>query len=189
MHALLLDGTQEDDGGTRIVRQVLTSELESAGFEPERVVACELEVAPCRGCFACWERNPGECLTDDEARNVARKYMRTDLAVFFTPVTFGGYSSSLKMVLDRMLPNISPFFMDIGGETHHVPRYDRYPPFLAVGVCPDPDEETRDVFTTLAGRNAINMYSPNHHAAVVTPDDDRLQAYIRQMIRFTRGNR
>ena len=186
MNALVLNGTRADDAGIEPVFDVLIEELTKAGFEPEPVLARELDVAPCRGCFACWEQNPGECLTDDDSRRIAAKLIATDLLILFTPVAFGGYASPLKMLLDRMLPLISPFFTEVDGETHHVPRYEHYPPLMCVGVHPHPDEETRSVFSTLAERNAINMYSPHHWAGIVSPDDEKLASYLRQMIRFTR---
>lgn len=39
-----------------------------------------------------------------------------------------------KKGLDRLIGLVSPFFTKIAGETHHRPRYDRYPALLAVGV-------------------------------------------------------
>ena len=73
--------------------------------------------------FGCWVKTPGQCVQDDPAREVARACARADLVVLFTPVTFGGYSSELKKAIDRSIPNLSPIFIRIRGETHHPCRY------------------------------------------------------------------
>jgi hypothetical protein len=43
---------------------------------------------------------------------------------------------------------------------------------LIVGVLPEEDEESERIFATLAGRNAINMFSPAWAVGVVTPELD-----------------
>jgi len=44
--------------------------------------------------------------------------------VFFTPVTFGGYSSVLKRALDHIIPTLVPFLVAEGDDTRHPLRYD-----------------------------------------------------------------
>ncbi len=70
-----------------------------------------------------------------------------------------------------MIPNVLPFFKKIGGEFHHIPRYDRYPRFVGIGVLSEPDAELEGVFSALVERNAINLYSPAYAAEVVTVED------------------
>ena len=166
MKALILDGTRVEETFLDHVHQTLTRRLAAAGCEVESMALRGMEVHHCVGCFGCWTQTPGECMIDDPAREVARAFIASDLVVFFTPVTFGGYSSELKKVLDRIICLLSPFFDRIGGEVHHKPRYRRYPRLLAVGVQPRPDRESEEIFTVLVGRNAINMHAPEHAAAV-----------------------
>ncbi len=98
--------------------------------------------------------------------------IQCDLLVFLTPVTFGGYSSELKKAVDRMIPLALPFFARVCGETHHKPRYERYPALLGVGVLPDRDDEAEQMFTALVGRNAVNFNSSAHAATVVSSSQD-----------------
>jgi multimeric flavodoxin WrbA len=53
--------------------------------------------------FGCWVKAPGECVIDDGARSAAKKLVPSDLAVFLSPIVFGGYSYELKKVLDRQI--------------------------------------------------------------------------------------
>jgi hypothetical protein len=93
----------------------------------------DLEIAFCVGCFGCWERNPGECLVDDAARDLARAMIQSELVVYLTPVTFGGYSSQLKKAVDRVICLLHPHFTKVHNETHHIARCARYPRLLGVG--------------------------------------------------------
>jgi multimeric flavodoxin WrbA len=108
------------------------------------------------------------CIIDDAGRDIAKSVVQCDLVILLTPVTFGGYSFTLKKAIDRLIPNVLPFFKKISGEIHHVPRYDKYARFVGIGVLSEPDAEMKDVFNALVERNAINLYSPAHTAEVVT---------------------
>jgi hypothetical protein len=130
----------------------------------------DLDIAPCVGCFGCWVRTPGVCIIDDAAREIAQAFIQSDLVVFFTPVTFGGYSAQLKKALDRNICLISPFFEWVDGEIHHRARYARYPYLLGVGVLPEPDTEDAALFATLIERNAINMHAPSYAACTLTAE-------------------
>jgi len=171
MYAVILDGSERDDSATGMVRQVINDQLSRFDWTVESVPLCDLEVADCRGCFGCWTRTPGVCIIDDAGRDIAKSVVQCDLLVLLTPVTFGGYSFTLKKAIDRLIPNVLPFFKKIGGEIHHVPRYERDPRFVGIGVLSEPDAELEDVFNALVERNAINMFSPAHAAKVITVED------------------
>lgn len=59
--------------------------------------------------------------------------MNSDLVIYLSPIVFGGFSASVKNVLDRTLPNISPFFTTNNGVTTHKKRYDHYPLTAIIG--------------------------------------------------------
>lgn len=94
------------------------------------------------------------------------------MLVFFTPVTFGGYSPELKRVVDRFIQLTLPFMEEHHGETHHPPRYPRASRFLVVGVQHHPDPEAARIFGTLAGRNALNFRPSGYSVEVVSSADD-----------------
>jgi len=116
------------------LREIIAQELRAAGFVPEILLLRDLDIAPCVGCFGCWIRTPGECVIPDAGRDVAKTVIRSDLTVFLTSVTFGGYSSELKKAVDRLIPLVSPYFRRVGGEVHHRPRYRCHPRLLGVGL-------------------------------------------------------
>ncbi|MDD5265056.1 MAG: NAD(P)H-dependent oxidoreductase [Candidatus Bipolaricaulis sp.] len=170
MDALVLDGSRGAE--CRDALAALHRALAEAGYTTEVIPLRERTIAPCRGCFGCWVKTAGECVIDDEGRQVARAIARCDLLVYLTPVTFGGVSFELKKVLDRMIPNISPFFARVRGETHHQRRYRKTPRVIGLGILSQPDREAERVFKTLVERNGLNLRTPCTAAAVVTPESD-----------------
>lgn len=163
--ATLLDGSLAGGFSDRL-GDSLAALLREEGWSVHRTLLREGGVGDCTGCFGCWVRTPGECVLDDAGRQVARQVILGDLVVFLTPVTFGGYSSLLKAAVDRLLPLGSPFFAHIGGETHHRPRYARYPRLLGVGTLSAADPEAEGLFRTLVARNAMNLHCPGFAAGV-----------------------
>jgi hypothetical protein len=172
--ALILDGGIAGGEDTRGVSAIAEDVLRSEGWRMTNLTLCEIDIAPCRGCFECWIKTPGVCVIDDAGRDVARQMTHSDLLVFLTPLTFGGYSSELKKALDRLIPNILPLYRLIKGEVHHAKRYERYPRVIGIGLCSDgradPDEE--ELFETLVRRNAINLHAPASATCVIDATDD-----------------
>lgn len=165
--AVVLDGSQAGDPGAAQVRRVLEEELRDQEWRVDVYAPRELEIAPCVGCFNCWVKTPGRCENEDDSQAIAAAMIGSELTVFLTPVTFGGYSSLLKGALDRVICLVSPFFTRIQGEVHHRRRYPKAPYLLGVGVADEVDSSAAGIFSTLLERNAINLHAPGHAAAVV----------------------
>jgi hypothetical protein len=181
MNAVVLDGFFSSEG--QGILAVLADALAQSGYGTEVVALREKTIAPCLGCFGCWIQTPGECVIDDEGRDVARAVARCDLLVYFSPVTFGGVSSELKKALDRLIPNISPFFTRVQGETHHQKRYPRPALLIGLGVLPHPDREAETLFKALVEDNAVNLRSPRVAVGVVALDTpDAVAMIVRELV-------
>lgn len=164
--AILLDGSN----GNYAVLESVHHALLTAFKRCEVVNLAESYILPCMGCFACWVKTPGVCVKDDDGRRIAQQVMQSELIVLVTPVTFGGYSSTLKRMVDALIQTISPFFRQVKGEVHHQQRYSRYPALLAIGIMPKPDSESEAIFRQLVARNAVNFHAPNHQTVVMGTD-------------------
>jgi multimeric flavodoxin WrbA len=175
MHAktvVMLDGTGSADGDLKPARDALCQVLNASGAVVKIFVLREMKLAHCLGCFGCWIKTPGMCVESDEGREVAKAVIRSDVAVLFTPVTFGGYSPELKKMVDHFIQLISPFFQIEHGELHHPPRYEHRPRLMVVGVQRQKNPAEERIFKTLAGRNAINLHPPSYAVEVVQASDD-----------------
>ena len=130
------------------------------GNEVDVVILGDEIIAACIGCFGCWLRTPGKCVIMDTGRELPKKLMESDVVFLLTPVTFGMYSSELKKAIDRVAcPILLPFFKKINDEIHHSKRYEVYPSLVSIGVLPNPDKESENIFRTLVERNGINLHS------------------------------
>ena len=167
MKAILLDGSQADDNFGERVSATLTTQFQLLGWDIEHIVLRDTKIGNCSGDFFCWIRSPGMCHLNDDNRKLAAAILSSDLLVYLTPVTFGGYSSHLKKMVDHQIQNISPFFVQVNGETHHEKRYEKYPDFLAVGWMEKSDQEAEEVFRHLVHRNAINFYAKTFVSDVI----------------------
>jgi hypothetical protein len=166
MKVLLLDGSRKGVNELAPVRAALEKELGAKGWPVQVVELRDLDISACTGCFNCWIKTPGICTIDDDARKVSRKWVGSDLVILLSPVTFGGYSSVLKTMMDRNIGIVLPLFGKVEGKVHHKKRYERYPVLLGIGIAPAPDAESERIFKELVHRNSLNMYAPRQIATV-----------------------
>lgn len=167
MKATILNGALPGDDFVDAVSATLLNTLQAADWAVTSWTLRDQKLAYCLGCFECWTKTPGLCRIDDAGQDVARSIIQSDLTIYLTPITFGGYSSELKRAVDRIICLISPFFAHIDGEVHHHARYSRYPNLLGVGVLPTPHPAEEHIFHTLIARNAINLHAPAHSSVVI----------------------
>ena len=172
MKAIILNGSNENDATGQRVYSVLHQKLQACGWEIEHVQLYKSRIGNCAGDFFCWVRSPGLCNVDDDNRLIARSIANCQLMVYLTPITFGGYSSSLKKMVDHQIQNVLPFFAKVNGETHHQRRYPAYPDFLAVGWLNQPDPQSEAIFRHLTHRNAINFYAKKRVTGVVAANQN-----------------
>jgi multimeric flavodoxin WrbA len=172
MKAVLLNGSNNEKRPEYLASNSFVLKLKEQDWSIETYDLFREDVATCIGCFGCWLKTPGECILSDIGQQIARDAAQADLLIFSTPVTFGGYSFHLKKMVDRLIPNILPFFTKINGEIHHKLRYDKMPKILAIGSMisdetnngPDRDLNNDlkniETFKALVKRNAINFHAP-----------------------------
>lgn len=180
MKLVLLDGITGDSPVSRCIRQAAPR----AGATVTHFALASTLLAPCLGDFECWTKTPGLCRTQDEAQDIARAVHDADLVVFVTPLVYGGYSSSLKKAVDRLIPLIDSYFNRRDGLTRHRPRYEKYPALLCIGLADRPSEESRAIFADLAGGNAINLLAPTYQSLIISFQNAHWQEQVTAAIRI-----
>jgi multimeric flavodoxin WrbA len=120
----------------------------------------ELNMHACTGCFGCWVKKPGECISNDDTQDICRSTIQSDFVLWAAPLAMGFPNALLKLSLDKSIPLLHPYFEVLEGEAHHRKRYDHYP---RVGLLISPEEDTdhRDleIIQNIFSRTAINMRS------------------------------
>lgn len=161
MNILILNGGPLNERGAscRKIAEAVVNESRARGWKFTVYDLDGLAIKPCRGCFACWLKHPGTCAIKDDEEAILRAAAGSDVYVWTTPVTFGGYGPALKKALDRLIPNILPFFFKVQGEAHHPMRYKKRRGLIVLGTLPAPDLEAERIFHGLVRRNAINLGS------------------------------
>ena len=113
-------------------------------------------VKPCMGCFGCWVKTSGRCVINDRCSDIPSHIAKCDEMILISPVLFGGYSESIKAVIDRSIPYVLPYFRIVGGEMHHKMRY-KHSFKLTVCFYGECDSEERQIAERLVRANAMNF--------------------------------
>jgi len=185
MKALILNGSLERQTHLMPIQDILESEFSSAGWECESLTLHQIKVGTCIGCFQCWDTTPGICFQEDQGREIANKAINSDLLVFLTPLTWGGYSSELKKAIERMLGLLHPSFIKIKDSYRHEKRYDDYPSVLGIAVAEgERDSECDQIFKTLIERHSLNWHAPKQRAEVFLDknDDEEIRKGIKSLL-------
>ena len=184
MKAVIFNGAKEGDLIIKTIEKTITEQLTKEKWEVEPIELRDRHIANCIGCFGCWVKTPGTCVINDEGRETTRKAIQSDLLVWLTPVTFGGYSSELKKALDRIIPILLPYFQLYQGQIHHEMRYKKYPKLLVVGVQ-EPGVDYEKTFMSLAERNMLNFRPPAHAASVFQREKnpESIPAFVEEQLK------
>lgn len=171
MKATILDalGVQEKNFS---LAEHLVSVLEAKGWQQEIFPLAEMEIKPCTSCGQCAVKNPGRCTIKDDMEKIYSAWANSQLVVFCTPVSFGGYHSGLKIAIDRAMPLNLGYFTIRKGELHHLNRYQSTPSLMTIGLMESNEPDEAQAFEFLTERNAVNMNIHRWASVIVTPGDD-----------------
>jgi multimeric flavodoxin WrbA len=105
MKVLAINGSPHGaKGNTALILEPFLEGLADEGADVELVCTRDLDIKPCRGCFGCWLKTPGQCVQQDDLAGLLPKLRAADLWVLATPLYTDGPSAPLKNVMDRMMP-------------------------------------------------------------------------------------
>ena len=175
MKAIILNGFEKETGEIAKIHDLMLEELKKLNWETTSIILKDIDIAYCMGCFGCWVQTPGECVIKDYEIDIVKNLVQSDLVIYFTPITFGGYSSILKKALDRQISRVLPYFTKVDGEVHHEQRYEKRQPLIGIGFLANPDAEKEEVFKTLIYRNSLNAGSPYQQAIIYEKGQEPLK--------------
>ena len=98
---VILVGSVRKGGNTDLLAR---SFADGAGKnnDVETVSVADVQVAPCRGCNACYASEGNVCVQKDDMDAIYSKLAEADVLVIASPVYFYGISAQLKAVIDRL---------------------------------------------------------------------------------------
>ena len=127
------------------------------------VISNNNSIRSCIGCFGCWIKTPGECVIQDDYKNMGEMIAGSDELIIMSKCFYGSYSPFIKNVLDRSISYVHPFFVIRNGEIHHKSRYKNEIDFKVYFYSEDITEEEMEVAKELVIANGINLntHSPS----------------------------
>jgi multimeric flavodoxin WrbA len=157
MKITILNGNPEPSAFDSYLAQLQT-ELESGHHTVTRLDLRDLPLRYCIGCWGCWVKTPGECISRDASLEMDRAVINADFVLWAAPLKMGFPSELLKRACDKHLPLIHPYMEVAYGEAHHLKRYARYPRLgLLVEKEADSDERDLQIVTEVHARTAVNF--------------------------------
>jgi multimeric flavodoxin WrbA len=148
-----------------------------------------MRIEACLGCFCCWVTTPGECIINDNEKYILVDAASSDLLIFLTQISFGGYSSVTKKVLDRMIPMVLPLVEMVDGEVHHIARYKKNPCLLFFGEMTAANRRNEVTFRRLVERTGLNSRASLARCEVLFSADgeEKLKSKIAVQMDFFNG--
>ena len=105
MKILVLNGSPKKKSDTfRLTEAFLKGMNRNGQHEVHVINVIEKQIAPCRGCFGCWQRGDGHCVIQDDQNSILDLYRSADLIIWSFPLYCYAMPSHLKAVLDRTIP-------------------------------------------------------------------------------------
>lgn len=145
-------------GNTHVMVEAFMKGAKKGGAEVENVFLAKKEINPCRGCFSCWLKTPGECVIKDDMAELLKKFAGSDIVVFATPLYVDNVTGIMKNFMDRLIPGGDPHFeKDEGGECAHIMRSEKRVKLVVISNCGFPEQSHFQVLELLFKRVARNM--------------------------------
>lgn len=100
MKVVGISGSSRKNGNTTIIIKTIFEELNKAGIETELIQLADIDIQPCRACFAC--KGKKNCVfKSDGFSDVFNRMVEADGIILGSPVYSADVSSKMKAFLDR----------------------------------------------------------------------------------------
>ena len=114
---------RENSDTMHITHAFLEGMKEYGEQEIKQVNIIDRHIEYCRGCFSCM-RNGGNCVLDDDMKEILRRIPESDLLIFSFPLYAYGMPAPMKAMIDRLLPLTSMEMREVDGSYRHVGQTD-----------------------------------------------------------------
>ena len=105
MKVIVLNGSPKQKSDTFQMAEAFLKGLnKNQEHEVQIINVIDKKIAPCRGCFGCWQKMDGHCVINDDQNAILDEYRTADLIIWSFPLYCYGMPSHLKAFLDRTIP-------------------------------------------------------------------------------------
>ncbi len=92
-------GSPRRGGNTETLVDTVLAGAAESGAASAKIILYELNIGPCRACNNC-QKN-GNCIQDDDMKELLELMVKSDVWVFGTPIYWWGPSAQFKAFIDR----------------------------------------------------------------------------------------
>ena len=163
---------RENSDTMNITRAFLEGMKEVEGQEIKQVNIIDRHIEYCRGCFSCM-RNSGNCIFDDDMKEILREIPESDLLIFSFPLYAYGMPAPMKAMIDRLLPLTSMEMREVDGSYRHVGQTDlSHIKYVMICGCGFPN--SRNNFEPAVSQ-FIKLF-PGDHTIITIPESPMFNA-------------
>ena len=179
MSAVVLDALERENN----IEVALKKLFSGRGEELNYFKLKDMNIKRCRGCGACGDKTPGKCVIKDDMQQVFKAIAKGAWVILLTPLRFGGYSSRMKIVIDRFMVLGLPFYFIKEGTLFHQSRYGHK---FWVGIAMEEEklQGQEENFRRILAQNAANL-SYTDKALIFKPEDSlsKIESEIGKILR------
>lgn len=126
MNVFLINGSPKGSRSNtyRLAASFVEGLRESTDVVLREAEVSRLNIKPCLGCFACWNKTPGKCCLSDDMTGVLQNILWADVTIWSFPLYYFSIPGPLKNLMDRQLPLSMPFMTADSESGGHPSRYD-----------------------------------------------------------------
>lgn len=155
-----------------ITRAFLEGMKEKDEQEIKQVNIIDRHIEYCKGCFSCM-RNGGNCIFDDDMKDILREIPESNLLIFSFPLYAYGMPAPMKAMIDRLLPLTSMEMREVNGSYRHVGQTDlSYLKYVM--ICGGGFPNSRNNFEPVVSQ-FIKLF-PGDHTIITIPESPMFNA-------------
>lgn len=126
----------------------------------------------CTGCFSCM-RNGGQCIHNDDMRELLEEILKSDLLIFSFPLYCYGMPAPLKALIDRNLPLSSMAMRKVGERYEHIEQANfSHLNYVMICGCGFPNSQHN--FEPAIAQ--FKLCFPNNHTIITVPESPMFNA-------------
>ena len=98
---LVLLGSPRKNGNSAILADQIAKGAEEAGAQVETLFLHDMNISPCKSCYACQAKDTKGCAIQDDMQGIYPKLIGSDAWVIASPVYWFTMSAQTKIFMDR----------------------------------------------------------------------------------------